>query len=143
MRAYEFISESFEFLRDLTGKIDVNIFCELFDNNMLHEEADEDDIKKLQRLIKLAASNISIGSEYWPIVVISVRKSEILVTGSADKTKLINIDNNTYKFANNKEYPYTRLSDISYFQLYLFDDENNMNKFLNLLSLMFDKIKGM
>lgn len=152
MRASEILTESFQFseqptfITDIHGWNNYNLYCELleaeFNNKPILEDLDQSELHQLQLLAKLTIKNDpKVGESYIPIFVIYVHKGSLFVQGKLSFATIIKIHDGTYYFDNGQSYPNERLSKHMFTKLYLFDDDKNKQKFLNMITLSFQTIQ--
>lgn len=108
----------------------------------LLESVSEDSISYINDLHKkYSVSDVKLGKSYIPVMLMIVEKQQPILVGSKTQQKLLNIsieqNLTVYKF-NNSKYPYTRLSNIMYTQLFMFDSFAKFNNFLSALHIKFN-----
>jgi len=152
MKAKDFLTESIindnpEYIKDINGYYDFYLLSELIhrkqSNDFMITEMEDHEIQQLKLLDKLTTKNIpKIGEQYIPIFILYVHAGQIIIQGTHSFTTIVNIDNSVYYFDNKQSFPHNeRLTKNMYTKLFLFDSIKNKEKFLNIISLKFNKVQ--
>jgi hypothetical protein len=134
MRAREFLSLS----EDINNVLDYTNLIYLAEAETNNKTVNENDIRYLDGI---QSDMPEVGRSYRVALVICLPESRIMLHGSKEPIKLVNIfdeDSMTvYEFENKRRFPERRVSNTSYAKTFLYQDKDGLDFCLSALVLKF------
>lgn len=126
-------------LENINGIQDYSLYLEILESELtdkpLAENIDDSSVQFLDNLKKLGVADPQVGNTYSYVFLICTANQQLHMLGSRQPTKLVEIKDHTYTFADGKTYPDRRLTNLSLAVLYVFDKPSNLEKLINLIQL--------